>query len=113
MTSSETGPHWQRKVIAVAACRFSEAVAIGMLIPTLPIFIARLDAPSFPEHTAEELTAILFSATGFSMAAIQLLSMRVSDLLDRRKIFIMGGLGGAAICGFSYCLLETYTQLFL
>ena len=59
------GPEARESVIwLVSACRFAEAISIGMLIPVLPIFLEELGAPEIaflPEPTPEQLTAILFT----------------------------------------------------
>ena len=78
----EKGP---RTIWLLAICRFGEAVAVGMLIPALPLFLGGLTTPgvdgltariaewfpgfaeTFPEllnPSQELLTALLFSITG-------------------------------------------------
>ena len=119
--SSEPGTGGASIIWVIAVCRFAEAVAMGMLVPILPLFLTKLDAGGSPalgdwgqitsDWTAEERTALLFSLTGFSMAGIQLLSGRLSDALDMRKPFILIGLLGGAFCSASYTLLESFVGL--
>ncbi len=106
----------------IAACRFTEAIAVGMLVPILPLFLSQLDseAPGLVERwigngsdplTAEQRTAILFSLTGFAMAFIQIVAGRVSDRFDTRKPLILFGLVGGAACSAGFQALETYAGL--
>ncbi|MDG1455681.1 MAG: hypothetical protein P8R38_05690, partial [Planctomycetota bacterium] len=78
-----------RTIWLLATCRFGEAVAVGMLIPSLPLFLGQLTTPgvdrfcqnlaewlpgfanTFPDlidPSQELLTALLFSITGLAMA---------------------------------------------
>ncbi len=99
----------------VSMCRFAEAIAIGMLLPVLPLLVAKLEAPGAPKWlatlTAEQLTGVLYCATGLAMSFIQILSGRLSDLLDRRKVFILTGMIGATFCSFYYAWLTSYVEL--
>jgi len=119
-------------VLVIALCRFGEAIAIGMLIPVLPIFLETLQTPyledvvrsitpSFPflgkvleglvEGTAEARTALLFCLSGLAMALIQIVSGRVSDWLDLRKSLILTGMGLAALGSLYLTFLTDYWQL--
>lgn len=106
-----------RKIWVISACRFCEAVSIGMLVPVLPTFIGTLETPLIDRLwrpgavRPEELTAVLFSLTGFSMAGIQLLSGRLADAFDRRKALIVGGLLGGLACTLSFLVVSSYGQL--
>ena len=102
----------ERIIIVVAFCRFAEAIAVGMILPILPLFLQELSNPTFSVWSPEELTAILFSATGFAMAGIQVLSMLVSDIFDRRKPLILVGMIGATMCAASFTVLTEFRQLF-
>lgn len=100
----------------VSACRFAEAVSIGMLIPIIPGLIQDVETPWLERllgHSlvAEELTAIVFSLTGFAMAAIQLLAGRLSDSLDRRKPFIVGGMLGGVVCTLAFLVVSNFAEL--
>lgn len=111
--SSATSMIW-----LISLCRFCEAVAVGMLLPVLPGFIQDLGTGAlerwFHPHvfTPEELTAAVFSATGFAMAAVQLLAGRLSDTLDRRKPFIVGGMAGGMVCTLLFLQAGDFTELF-
>ena len=80
-----------RTIWLLASCRFGEAAAIGMLIPTLPLFLGTLPSPAadqvaetlatrFPwladilpglaTASQEARTAFLFSITGLAMAFV-------------------------------------------
>lgn len=88
-----------------------------MLIPVLPTFISSLGTPLLDRLwgqgalQAEEMTAVVFSLTGFSMAAIQLLSGRLADAFDRRKLLIVGGMTGGLVCTLSFLVVTSYGQL--
>ncbi len=103
----------------VAACRFFEAIAIAMLIPVLPIFLSTL-APEvelfglldrLAESSAEAKTAVLFSATGFAMALVQIFSARLSDAVDRRKVFVLVGMLAGSACSLALIFIDSYGQL--
>ncbi len=133
-------------VYVLSACRFTEAIALGMLIPILPIFLKSLDAVSFDEFTIglmtlvmglfpdapaslsfaqfgipiaahssfwtdEQLTAVLYSTTGFTMAAAQLFSGRLTDVFDRRKPIIIFGMAGGVLSTVYFLILTSYSEL--
>ena len=121
-----------RTIWLLASCRFGEAAAIGMLIPTLPLFLGTLTSPAadqvaktlvtrFPwladllpglaTASQEARTAFLFSITGLAMASIQIFAGRFSDRFDTRKPLIVGGMTLGACCSFSLPLLNSYWQL--
>ncbi|MBT6785661.1 MAG: hypothetical protein HOA95_12720, partial [Planctomycetes bacterium] len=102
-----------RTIWLLASCRFGEAVAVGMLIPTLPLFLGTLSSPWvdglsvrirsglpfladwLPQATVatdEAKTAILFCLTGLAMALIQIFAGRFSDRFDSRKPLIVIGM---------------------
>lgn len=111
-TGGRRQPSGERIIIVVAFCRFAEAIAVGMIIPLLPAFLQELSRPTFSSQTDVELTAILYSTTGFAMAGIQVLSMFVSDIFDRRKPLILIGMLGATICAASFTMITEFRQLF-
>ena len=119
-------------ILIIALCRFGEAIAIGMLIPVLPIFLNTLQSPYFQEvvnslttqlpllenvfrglseGTAEARTAILFCLSGLAMAFIQIASGRISDWLDMRKALILTGMGLAALGSLYLTVLTQFWQL--
>lgn len=104
------------RIWTIAFCRFTEAIAIGMLVPVLPIFLETLgDAPllgfSAQSLSPEDKTSILFGLAGFAMAGIQLFSSRLSDAFDTRKPIIVLGMIGGVGCSIAYALITTYPQL--
>ncbi|MEC9475702.1 MAG: MFS transporter [Planctomycetota bacterium] len=123
-----------RTIWLLASCRFGEAAAVGMLIPTLPLFLGTLTSPA-ADRVAESLatrfpwladilpglatasqearTAFLFSITGLAMASIQIFAGRFSDRFDTRKPLIVGGMTLGACCSFCLPLLDSYWQLVL
>jgi len=119
-------------VLLVSSCRFAEAIAVGMLVPILPVFLSDLStpgadrvsawiherlpwlerwAPSIVSHTDESRTALLFFLTGMAMAASQVFAGRLSDRLDARKPFILVGMLGGAICSSIFATLDTFQGL--
>jgi len=121
-------------ILLVALCRFAEAVAMGMLVPILPIYLSKLGDGQFREFTrwieskfpavvnsmpfllapsAEARTALLFFLAGLAMAIAQIFAGRLSDRLDRRKIFIVVGMFGGAICSFLFVRTENYSELLI
>ena len=121
-----------RTIWLLAICRFGEAVAVGMLIPALPLFLGGLTTPgvdgltariaewfpgfaeTFPElvnPSQELLTALLFSITGLAMAGIQIVSGRISDRFDTRKSLIVLGMFFGAFCSYALHYVDSYYQL--
>jgi len=124
----------ERLVLLISLCRFAEALAVGMLVPILPIFLGELTAPgidritdwirreapglarSVPNLVAPDesgLTAILFFLTGISMSISQIFAGRLSDRIDARKAFILIGMAGGAVCSACFAGLESYSGLLL
>ena len=121
-----------RTIWLLATCRFGEAVAVGMLIPSLPLFLGQLTTPgvdrfcqnlaewlpgfanTFPDlidPSQELLTALLFSITGLAMAGVQIVSGRISDHFDTRKSLIVLGMFLGAFCSFAMHFVDSYYQL--
>ncbi|MFN0057812.1 MAG: MFS transporter [Planctomycetota bacterium] len=125
---------------ALSFCRLAEAIALGMLVPFLPVYLMTLATPwldawlaAWSSATpgaatnrleqlvvaalvgldAEAKTALLFSATAFGTAAIQIAAGRLSDAFDVRKPLIVCGMIGATLCGVTYLLIETFESLFV
>lgn len=117
-TGPDRGPRTQM-IWVVSACRFAEAISIGMLIPVIPGFIQDLTTPALDAWlgraalTGEELTAIVFSLTGFAMAGVQLVAGRLSDASDRRKPFILGGMLGGVACTLAFLFVTRFHELLL
>ncbi len=129
--SSERGPG-ESVVILVSLCRFAEAIAVGMLVPILPLFIASFEIsdtggisgwirdqlpafasriPSLVSPTAESRTALVFSIAGITMSIAQIFSGRLSDRFDRRKPFIIAGMLGGAACSAALALADSFSDL--
>jgi MFS family permease len=123
-----------RTIWLLASCRFGEAVAVGMLIPTLPLFLGTLSSPWvdglsvrirsglpfladwLPQATVatdEAKTAILFCLTGLAMALIQIFAGRFSDRFDSRKPLIVIGMALGSICSLIIPMLEHFWQLLI
>ncbi len=121
-----------RTIWLLAICRFGEAVAVGMLIPALPLFLGGLTTPGVDRLTAtisewfprfadafpdlidpsqELLTAVLFSITGLAMAGVQIVSGRISDRFDTRKSLIVIGMFLGAFCSYALQYVDSYNQL--
>ena len=119
-------------VLLISFCRFAEAIAVGMLVPILPTFLASLPAdgserwsrglessapwltdwfPALVQPTAESRTALLFFLAGMAMSASQMVAGRLSDRFDRRKIFIVGGMLGGAIGSAAFAWSDNYSDL--
>lgn len=119
-------------VVLVSLCRFAEAVAAGMLVPILPLFIASFEGgeagpivtwlreqlpillkilPVLSADSAEACTAVLFCLSGFSMSLSQVAAGRLSDRFDRRKPFIIFGMLGAAICSAAFATADGFPEI--
>ena len=78
-------------VLALSMARLADAMGNSILFIIIPLYVAQLPAPWFP--WPESLRAgVLISMYGLVNACLQPLSGGLSDLTNRRKPFIQGGL---------------------
>jgi MFS family permease len=121
-------------VLLLSLCRFAEALAVGMLVPILPVFVGEVSAPGLERSTEwiehsipwlarslptilapdqSALTAFLFFLTGLSLSFSQIVAGRLSDRLDLRKPFILVGMAGGAICSAWFAGIDSYAGLLI
>lgn len=81
-----------RIVLAVSVGRMADAMGNSILIVTLPIYVAQLPAPVLEDVPETVLVGILISLYGLVFSGFQPLTGALSDRVNARKPFIVGGL---------------------
>ncbi|MBS1271393.1 MAG: Bacillibactin exporter [Candidatus Marinimicrobia bacterium] len=99
-----------REVLALSSARFVDAFANSILIIILPLYVAAI--PSEHLHfPVETLVGILIATFGVISSFSQPFAGRASDRLDRRKIFIVVGLGLMGVATFVFAEAEQFLHL--
>jgi MFS family permease len=100
------------QVLALALARMTESIGNSFLIVVLPLFIgSELISGNTFGLTEVAITGIVLSLFGFVNSPLQPLTGRLSDRLERRKIFVLVGLVLIGAASFSYSLASTYLHL--
>jgi MFS family permease len=101
-----------RQVLALAVARMTESVGNSFLIVVLPLFIGSefVSGNTFglPEVA---ITGIVLSLFGLVNSPLQPFTGRLSDRVQRRKIFVLVGLVLIGLASFAYSLASTYWHL--
>jgi len=101
-----------RVVVALSVARLADGVGNSILFIVIPLYVASLPAPWLP--LPETLRAgILISIYGLINAVLQPLIGASIDWLDRRKVFIQGGLVLMALTTLGYIFATHFTDLLL
>jgi MFS family permease len=80
-----------RTVLALSTARLADAVGNSILFIVIPLYVAKLPSPWFPWPESVR-AGVLISLYGLVNAFLQPFSGALSDLLNKRKLFIQGGL---------------------
>jgi MFS family permease len=97
-----------REVAALSIARLADAMGNSILVVIIPLYVSKLSSPSIPESL---LVGLLISVYGLVFTILQPFTGAISDRLDRRKVFILGGLLVMAASTFSFNLATTFTHL--
>jgi MFS family permease len=101
-----------RLVLALSFARMGDAVGNSILFIVIPLYIASLPAPWFP--LPESVRAgILISLYGLVNAIVQPFTGALSDRLNRRKVFIQGGLILMAGSTLAFVIATRFTDLLI
>ncbi|ODR79229.1 MFS transporter [Haladaptatus sp. W1] len=101
-----------RRVLALAIARMADSAGNSFLIIVLPLYITSgvITGNSFG-LTATAITGIVLSLFGFLNSFTQPFAGYLSDKSERRKVFILLGLGILAVTNFSFSLASSYPAL--
>jgi MFS family permease len=101
-----------RVVLALSFARMSDAVGNSILFIVIPLYVASLPAPWVP--LPESVRAgILISLYGLVNAVVQPFTGALSDRLNRRKVFIQGGLILMAGSTLAFVIATRFTDLLI
>ncbi len=99
-------------VLALSAARMGDAVGNSILFVIIPLYVAKLPAPWFP--LPETVRAgLLISLYGLVNALLQPFAGALVDRLNRRKVFIQGGLVLMGCSTFAYIFASRFTDILL
>jgi MFS family permease len=99
-------------VLALSAARMGDAVGNSILFVIIPLYVAKLPAPWFP--LPETVRAgLLISLYGLVNALLQPFAGALVDHLNRRKVFIQGGLLLMGCSTFAYVFASRFTDILL
>ncbi len=99
-------------VLALSAARMGDAVGNSILFVIIPLYVAKLPAPWFP--LPETVRAgLLISLYGLVNALLQPFAGALVDRLNRRKVFIQGGLVLMGCSTFAYVFASRFTDILL
>ncbi len=101
-----------RVVLALSIARMADAMGNSILFIVIPLYIAKLPAPSFP-FPVPVLVGLLLSLYGLVNSALQPLMGALSDHLGRRKPLITGGLLLMGLSTLAFTLAHRFTDLLL
>jgi MFS family permease len=97
-------------VLALSAARMGDAVGNSILFVIIPLYVAELPAPWFP--LPETVRAgLLISLYGLVNALLQPFAGAMVDRLNRRKVFIQGGLVLMGTSTFAYVFASRFTDI--
>ncbi|MEJ2683200.1 MAG: MFS transporter [Candidatus Sulfobium sp.] len=97
-------------VLALSAARMGDAVGNSILFVIIPLYVAKLPAPWFP--LPETVRAgLLISLYGLVNALLQPFAGAMADRLNRRKVFIQGGLILMGLSTFGYVFASRFTDI--
>lgn len=97
-----------REVAALSIARLADAMGNSLLVVIIPLYVGKMATPSLPESL---LVGLLISVYGLVFTLLQPFTGAISDRLDRRKIFILGGLVVMAASTYSFNLATSFSHL--
>ncbi|MDZ7730538.1 MAG: MFS transporter [Natrialbaceae archaeon] len=102
-----------RRVVVLGFARMAEAFGNAFLLVVLPLYIKSSVVRGSTFGLSESfLTGILLSLTGLIASGGQPLLGYVSDVVQKRRVFIVAGLGVLAFTDLIYIVAATYVALF-
>jgi MFS family permease len=97
-------------VLALSAARMGDAVGNSILFIIIPLYVAKLPAPWFP--LPETVRAgLLISLYGLVNALLQPFAGAMVDRMNRRKVFIQGGLVLMGASTLAYVFAGRFTDI--
>lgn len=103
-----------RPVLALGFARMVDAVANSFLVVVLPLFIADLgSAADLLGLAPSAATGVILAVFGITNAALQPFAGRISDLVGRRRIFVIAGLLGISVLNALYLVADGTVDLLL
>lgn len=103
-----------RRILALAFARMADAVGNSFLIIVLPLYVAsdvvEGDVFGLPASLIAGLVLALF---GIASSLAQPFAGRLSDLMGRRKVFVLGGLVVFGAVNLAFVGATAYWQLFV
>lgn len=92
-------------LIVLLGTNFIAMTGVGFVVPFLPLFARELGASGFA-------LGLLVAGFSLSMAVVQPLAGSFSDTYGRKR-FLSAGLAIFAVCGFSYNLTDSVTDIMI
>ncbi|MDK2912610.1 MAG: hypothetical protein PWR29_1567, partial [Methanolobus sp.] len=86
----------------LSVSKFFKDLGTGMLAFLIPLYIVGLYSPFFGSTPVVVKAGIVATAYGISNSISQPLMGKLSDSLDRRKLFVLAGMAGFTILSFIY-----------
>jgi MFS family permease len=101
-----------RRVVALAIARASDAFANSFLIVVLPLYLASgvIEGQLLGLGGAAAIGLVL-GLVGFVHSSLQPLVGRASDALGRRQVFVLAGLGLLAVANLAYAWTSTFPEV--
>jgi len=99
-----------RVVIALSAARLGDAIGNSILFIVLPLFVAKLPAPSFPVPETVRV-GFLIATFGLVNAVLQPFAGALIDRVGRRKPFILLGLSMLGVATLGYIFTSRFSHL--
>lgn len=100
-----------RVVIALSIARMADALGNSILFIAIPLYVAQIPSPLFPNVPQPLLVGILISLYGIFNSSLQPLTGAISDRMSRRMPFIVGGLLLMALGTFAFAFATRYVDL--
>ncbi len=113
-TSSESWLGIDRRVLALAFARMADAMGNSFLIIVLPLYVASetVTGRLFGIPTSLVIGVVL-ALFGIASSIAQPMAGRLSDLLGRRKVFVLGGLLVFSVSNLAFAWTTQYWELFV
>ncbi len=102
-----------KRVITLSLAQLAESVGNSFIIIVLPLYIAtEVGSSGFLGMDEVMITGVVLSLAGFVSSFVQPFSGAFSDSVQRRKVFVLAGLGVLTVANAAYAFAETYPALF-
>jgi MFS family permease len=102
-----------RVVVALSVARMADALGNSVLTVAIPLYVGQLPSILLGNLPQTVLVGILISFYGFLFSGLQPFSGALSDRLNRRKPFIMGGLVLMCVATLGFVWASRYFDLLL